>query len=197
MMPLDDAQLAEVMAHSYKDFHAKGLHYICLKRSLTLTEKIYFFEGDVRHLPEVVHPHDHRYDFRTDVLAGMVTNSLFVEHEAGEVFQRFAYRTPLNGGSGFRWLRETRLLRTRESAYGPGASYMMPFDRFHTLRVVRDGTVLRLRQYRDRIPIGQPTATFTRSKEPPSLDGLYGKFTADEILVRLSSIASLILRAAA
>lgn len=38
--------MAEVLANSYRDFHAKGLDYICLKRSFKETLKLYFFDGD-------------------------------------------------------------------------------------------------------------------------------------------------------
>lgn len=46
-------------------------------------------------------------------------------------------------------------------------------------------TALLLEQYEDALPVGVPTSTFTLDKEPPSLTGLYEKFTADEVLARL------------
>lgn len=64
--------MEEVIANSFKDFHSKGLDYICLRRSPVLTTKLYFFDGDVSKLPEVVNPHDHRYDFSTVCLSGCV-----------------------------------------------------------------------------------------------------------------------------
>ena len=57
--------MEEVLANSFRDFHAKGLDYVCLKRRPSETVKLYFFDGDVSKLPEVVNPHDHRYDFST------------------------------------------------------------------------------------------------------------------------------------
>lgn len=61
-----------VIANSFKDYHVKGFDYICLQRSPRETVKLYFFDGDVSKMPEVVNPHDHRYDFDTVCLSGAV-----------------------------------------------------------------------------------------------------------------------------
>lgn len=45
------------------------------KRTPEHTRKVYFFDGKVSQLPEVVSPHDHRYDFTTTVLAGVMSTS--------------------------------------------------------------------------------------------------------------------------
>lgn len=66
--------LDEILAHSFTDFHAKGLDYLCLLRSPEITVKAYFFEGDVASAPEVVVPHDHRYCFNTRVLGRCYTS---------------------------------------------------------------------------------------------------------------------------
>lgn len=59
-----------LIQNSYRDFHAKGLDYVCLKRTPDHTVKVYFLDGDVSKVPEVVNPHDHRYAFETTVLSG-------------------------------------------------------------------------------------------------------------------------------
>lgn len=46
--------LDSVLANSYKDFHCKGLDYICLQRKPFLTIKAYFFEDAIVDLPEWV-----------------------------------------------------------------------------------------------------------------------------------------------
>ena len=182
----DSIDMDEVLANSYKDFHQKGFDYICLKRSPFETLKLYFFDGDASKLPEVVSPHDHRYDFGTTVVAGASENVWFLPDEAGERYNAFAYRTPLNGGDGFTFTGEARLRETRRKAFQAGQHYHMLAEGLHTIRIVENETVLFLRQYEDRVPLDRPTQTFIRGDKAPSLDGLYSRFTADQVVDRLS-----------
>ncbi|RWI35533.1 hypothetical protein [Mesorhizobium sp.] len=184
--------LEEMQAHSFKNFHVRGFDYLCLKRTPEHTRKVYFFDGNVSQLPEVVSPHDHRYNFTTTVLTGVMSNSIYVvDEEYGQVYQEFAWDTPLNGGAGFTWRKETKLLETTRFAYRPGLWYRMGHDELHTIRMHAEGTVIVLDQYADCVPIGQPTRTFMQERQSPNLDGLYEKFTADELAARLAQYAEL------
>lgn len=183
---VSEVSIDDVIANSFRDYHVKGFDYICLRRSLTETIKLYFFDGDVSKLPEVVNPHDHRYDFNTLCIAGEVENIWFrPSTDDGEVFQAFEYRTPLNGGAGFEWAGEKRLEISNRLRRTAGACYGMWHEELHTIRMVQNETVLCLTQYRDRVPVDQPTMTYVRDREPPSLSGLYSRFTADQIIYRL------------
>jgi hypothetical protein len=179
--------MADVIANSFKDYHVKGFDYLCLRRSPTLTTKLYFFDGDVSKLPEVVNPHDHRYDFRTLCLSGAVSNSRYLRDDAGDQFQVFQYRTPLNGGNGFEWLNETRLREVSRLAYGRGDTYGMRHAEIHTIRIGASNTVLLLDQYEDQVPLDGATLTFTKGNAP-SLSGLYNRFTADDVRRRLRQL---------
>lgn len=170
--------------HSIRDYHVKGFDYICVRRSPTETIKLYFFDGDVTRLPEVVNPHDHRYDFDTWVIAGASENVWFDLDPRGQRFNRFHYRTPLNGGNGFIFAEEVNLAETRRLQREAGEHYFMHADELHTIRIVENETVLMLRQREDVVPLGVPTSTFARG-DAPSLSGLYSRFTADEIIARL------------
>lgn len=183
---MNEARIEEIIAHSFKNFHTRGLDYICLSRSPTHTRKVYFFDGDVTKLPDVVNPHDHRYNFETTVITGCMSNSQYVESVHGKVYQQFDWCTPLNGGNGFTWRNETRLLEMKRLAYTPGESYFMSADEFHTIRMHSDQAIIVLDQYEDVVPIEQPTVTFMQEKQAPSLDGLYEKFTPDDVLARLA-----------
>lgn len=175
-----------VVAHSYRDFHAKGVDYICLKRSPAETLKLYFLDGDVSKLPEVVLPHDHRYDFSTYVVAGEMENVWYREGCHGKLFQRFKYRTPLNGGSGFTYDHGIHLAETRRTKFGPGDCYLMAFWQIHTIKMLANETVLFLRQYDDRIDLETPSHTYSENGQAPSLDGLYNRFTADQVIDKLN-----------
>jgi hypothetical protein len=177
--------LDQVVEHSFKDYHTKGFDYLCLHRSPEETIKLYFFDGDVSKLPEVVAPHDHRYDFETWVAAGASENVWFTRSETeGEVFNWFEYRTKLNGGDGFTFAGEEQLVERNRSRFEKGESYYLQADDLHTIRIVQPETLLILVQFEDIYPLGKPTSTFCKGNAP-SLDGLYSKFTTDEVISRL------------
>ncbi len=183
---LDDATMQEIIANSFLDFHAKGVSYLCLRRTPERTSKIYFFEGDVSKLPEVAAPHDHRYRFRTHCLTGAVENRLYMpralDSNCGRIYQKFEWRTPLNGGDGFSWVGEECLEVTDAQVSRCGQSYLMSHDAIHTIQLREPGTVLALEQFADIVPLHSPTTTWMIDREPPSLSGLYRKPTADDVL---------------
>lgn len=192
--PID---LEHILANSYRDFHVKGFDYLCLARSPAETVKVYFFEGDVSALPEVVVPHDHRYPFSTTVLAGRSRNRRYLRGMSGLAgatpFEAFNYRTPLNGGDGFHWTHTDWLLETEDTPYVAGERYEQRADEIHTIQVAAEGTVLMLHQFADVVPINQPTRAYRPEgqREPLSLDGLYRPMTADYALKRLAHLAKL------
>lgn len=188
-LKLGDTLMETMLSNSYKDFHTKGFDYLCIERSPKLTRKVYFFDGDVSKLPEVVNPHDHRYDFKTTVLNGVMSNSTYREDtlphlEGGQVYNEFEYRTPLNGGDGFTFKKQTRLFERQRFFYRRWEHYSMRAEEFHTIRMHAPGTVLILDQFHDRVPIEVPTRTFVSEKKAPNLDGLYRRFTTDEAVAR-------------
>ena len=189
LQELPRIDIAHAVENSFRNFHAKGMDYICIKRSPKLTMKLYVFEGDVSKLLEVVNPHDHRYNFDTLVLAGRMQNMRYgISHLGADRYQWFEYLTPLNGGSGFKWKQELGLKETFRETYAKGGAYRMLASEIHTIRMVENETVLLLRQYSDVVPLGVPTMTFTRDKEPPSLSGLYERWTEGELMDRLKKI---------
>lgn len=198
---LTQERLDEIIDNSFKNFHVKGFDYICVQRSSELTQKYYFFDGDISHLPEVVSPHDHRYNFSTQVIVGTMSNSVYGElpidsKTNGIVYQEFEWNTPLNGGDGFSWNRETRLFERERIAYGKdhitdGHTYWMGAKGLHTIRMHSDQCIIKLNQFEDVIPVGVPTKTFMLTTEAPSLDGLYERFTYDEVIARIRTLTEL------
>lgn len=200
-----------ICANSYRDFHTKGFDYLCLTRTPELTRKVYFFDGDLHDLPELVIPHDHRYPFVTTVLAGAVRNKRFTalamekvhptmrsQWEAiTEPYDHFSYRTPLNGGDGFEWVGETRLMADRDD-YGwsktRGQHWRSSETEVHTLDIRCEGTVIMLEQLADVVPIDQPTNAYRRAgdRTPPSLDGLYDRMTPDHARHRIEQFLDLV-----
>lgn len=199
MTPISDEMMQRLLATSYQNFHAKGLDYVCMRRSPDLTLKIYFFDVEPVAAGEVVNPHDHRYDFNTAVIRGAVTNTVYRETQVldGTPYDRLRYYTPLNGGAGF---AEGHVLvgLVVDSAieYGMGQQYRSMHETVHTLNKVVPGTILAIEQYADQVSLAAPTSTYINASQRyigcpvkrPSLDGLYDRFTADAMLARLKQL---------
>lgn len=208
---MDDIET--ICANSFRDFHAKGFDYLCLTRSPELTRKVYFFEGDLVDLPEIVMPHDHRYGFTTTVLAGAVRNRTFARidlktaHPAAiqaylaegtrtlPVHDRFSYSTPLNGGDGFTWEGEDLLLEdTRRGAYTRHQSYRSTPTDIHTLDIRCEGTVILLEQGPDEVPLDGTTTAWRLKgdRTPPDTAGLYDRMAPDHARRRITQFLDLI-----
>lgn len=189
-MKANEEKINSVIEHSFKNFHTKGLDYICLKRSEEHTRKAYFFDGDVSKLPDVVNPHDHRYDFDTTIITGRMSNSHYEISDEGRRYNQFEWRTPLNGGNGFTWKKEIQLKETVRENFVQGEHYYMAAEEFHTIRMHSDQVIIILDQYDDVVPFDKPTVTFMQEKALPNLSGLYEKFNEDEVIHRLGVLAS-------
>ncbi|AEK09961.1 hypothetical protein FDH96_gp049 [Mycobacterium phage Rey] len=191
----DDLDVDELLEHSFKDFHAKGLDYLCLHRDSGLTLKAYFFADGMesQKLGEVINPHDHRYHFTTQLMSGRITNKWYAQASPGtmlaaEWFNIFEWMTPLNGGNGFTADGDSALLvNTRNLTLNwPGSQYYMSAPELHTISVGARETCIVLAQYEDVVPLDYPTHTFTQADEPPSLKGLYTEFKPDELVARIN-----------
>lgn len=172
-----------VAANSFRNFHAKGLDYLCIQRSAVLTVKAYFYSGSVQ-APEVVCPHDHRYPFSTTILSGHSSHYRYsAEDNRAQCakYQRFEWSTPLNGGRGHTWVGESILAPWKPERYGRGGTYWCEADEIHTISIDAPDTVLLLVQHADVVPMFKPTLTFVPgdSQNPPSLDGLYERMDVD------------------
>lgn len=186
----------DVVANSFRDFHARGLDYICLERSPERTLKLYFLDGDVSKVPEVVNPHDHRYDFTTTVLAGAMVNHTFTRVRAGaregSPYDAFDYRTPLNGGDGFTYRGVEWLARGQSIMLPEGNRLRSPAASLHTIQMLADQTVLMLEQGPDVVDLDAPTSTWVGGGRPqPDLSGLYSRMTPDHVRARLRSLEEL------
>lgn len=189
-----------IARNSFRNFHALGLDYLCLVRSPSVTIKAYFYDNPKAATPEVVCPHDHRYPFSTTVLAGQ---SGHIRYDVGRPdrfggahrYQRFAWRTPLNGGDGFIWAGEASLAPLCHENYVAGDSYWCRADEVHTITITRSDTILLLCQLADVVPLGHPTTTFVpgSDREPPNLTGLYDEMSEDHASKLLSRLAAAML----
>ena len=183
-LPADPEVIA---ANSFFDFHAKGLNYVCLHRSVERTLKVYF-------LPEtrggIVLPHDHLYSFTTRLLAGEVVDQRYCAGSIGAKRDRLEWHSVLRGGDGFRRTGQVRRLRPtgRMHARAAGTRWATDANTIHTLKP-RRWSIIELVQ-------GPTIKTVSHTYQPagaklPNLDGLYRKPSVDEVLARLRTLAAL------
>ncbi len=190
---MDDALIEMALQNSFKNFHAEGMDYICMKRSPTHTIKYYFFDGDMSQISDVVNPHDHRYDFNTTVISGSMVDFRYrpCRPGDGQAMTAFEWRTPLNGGGGFSDPYEAYLRKTTSKPIKKGAQYFSPSEVIHTIRPTNDRTLIRLDQFEDKLDLEDYTTTFCLGHEAPSLTGLYERFTEAELVSRIDAIMAL------
>lgn len=193
---MDDIET--ICSNSYRNFHTKDFDYLCMTRTPELTRKVYFFEGDLHGLPELVVPHNHRYSFHTTVLSGAVSNKRFYGcregYADGKPFESFQYLTPLNGGNGFTWEGSLWMDCYAERPRLRGETWYSHHDEIHTLDIRCEGTVILLEQLADVLPLDKPTYSYRPAgmKDPPSLDGLYDKMTPDHARKRIEQFLDLV-----
>lgn len=181
-------QLSEAVAHSYRDFHRKGVHYICLARSPKLTMKLYLFDDCVAEAMQVTLPHDSRYHFDVLVLGGMLRMHWY--HESGyrtvahgyDDYVRFRWDTVLKGGKGFILDGDAQLAEICDDTYEPGAFCPVRPADIHAMQV-GPGAAILIAQHPTAIKIA--TRIFGHDHEPPSLEGLYGRYQPAEIIEHL------------
>jgi hypothetical protein len=191
-LALEDA--SHLAAASFRNFHAKGFDYLCLRRTPELTVKLYVLQGDASKISEVVNPHDHRYAFRTTVVYGAMLDHRFIRNGAyGKLYNAFDYSTPLNGGGGFVFRGKERLLKCESKLLTSGKKLMTAPDDLHTIQMISDKTILLLEQYADVVPVGVPTSTWVKKKEPKfDTSGLYEKINEGQYRDAVRAICKMI-----
>lgn len=181
----DPQFLSSILDNSYKNYHVKGFSYLCVHRSNTLTDKIYFFGDEISFKEDLVVPHNHRYDFSTRVIHGSVTNFTFTMQFIPSLDNRYKlhnYTTPLNGGKGFDFIHDVGLNIDTTKTYHPKQWYFSKHSTIHTIRVNKPNSVIRLTQYEDVLDLKTPTLAFSKNVISTNNDGLYEKFRVDEVL---------------
>lgn len=182
--------LADTLKYSYRNFHARNVDYVCLWFSENLKIKLYYFDLD-EVSGKIVSPHDHRYDFASELIAGKLKNVIYRDapEGIGDTYYECAFRSPLLDGGGFTLVQKTNLTEVNQTQYHDGSRWISDYRSIHTLDKIIPGTALLIWQYRDVLEPGQPSRTFLETRAIPSLDGLYLPFTEDALMVRLRWLA--------
>ncbi|KAG2392540.1 hypothetical protein C9374_011265 [Naegleria lovaniensis] len=198
--------------HSLKDYHVQGVQYLCLERSHQITTKVYLLDPQLHgarsscssqiHSPldsndstpklddgHVANPHNHRYHFKTTVLAGQMVNKVFEERpwietcrnkkDHAHLFWKFAY---FYQNHEFVKMNQVVLEPTQWEHVHLGESYELSPEQIHTIQVSdQEFTVLFLQQFQDVVSNEFPGAFYCRESEPPNVQGLYSRYSEMEV----------------
>lgn len=191
---IEDADPSVAAAHSFLNYHAKGVTYLNLLRTPDLTAKLYVFDGSHRPTPEgyVVNPHTHAYGFHSTVVLGTMENVVF-EHDDERGTRWAPWTVRSTGQPTFRqaprpweYIHET----SRQKLHA-GETYYLGPEAIHSIAVpTGQRTVLFLCQYSRTSPVSR---LFTKG-DAPDLTGLYqGMGPADYLaaLVEVTQVAGL------
>jgi len=166
---IEGLNLEKNQEHSRIDHHTPGMDYLNLQRSDKFTLKLYLIEEDIKvNSGYLVHPHTHRYEFNTVVLAGSIGNVIFEDVgkkpkktcqqrweddiAGGGDFAADRYQYSYEDGIDDLCPQETWLnVHTGASAgYNVGQSYFLKTDQIHTLVTRGEPTLLCLSQFEDK-----------------------------------------------
>lgn len=160
-------------SNGYRNYHAKGLHYINLLRQGRLTIKLYIFTPQIvlNAAGWIVWPHNHSYNFHHVTVLGEVTNHLF-EIDGGSDYHLFSYDTPLRGGKGLQRLMTCGLREVGQQRCPAGDGYYLDHHHIHTISVAPgEWHAAILFQYDD--VLATPTVMLSPEAEPNCSRGLY------------------------
>lgn len=175
---LESIDWDEAAEHSYRNFHAKGLHYLNLLRDPRFTVKLYMFQNPKHNsMGYLVWPHNHAYNFCHRTLVGKVFNHTF-DIGRGSDWNMYSFETPLNGGRGLTKLLPCGLSKSHSTVYGPGEGYYLKHDEVHTISIEGDYAAAMLIQFHDIEPV---TSMFALADEKPNCeDDLYFRMEAPQ-----------------
>lgn len=156
---LQTLNVEKVMPNSRIDHHTPGLSYLNLQRSDKFTLKLYLIEGlNNNNGGYLIHPHSHRYDFNTIVMAGQIKNVVLEDESIAGALADKKGRIPMarfdySHEAGISAKSEKTFLRIDEEltrVYVRDESYLLNTTQIHTLETFDMPTLLCLSQFEDK-----------------------------------------------
>lgn len=156
---LETLNVEKVMPNSRIDHHTPGLNYLNLQRSDKFTLKLYLIEGlNNNNGGYLIHPHSHRYDFNTIVMAGQIRNVVLNDEGITDALGDKKGRIPMarydySHEEGIGKKPEKTFLRLDEElsrVYVRDEGYLLNTTQIHTLETFDMPTLLCLSQFEDK-----------------------------------------------
>jgi hypothetical protein len=169
---LQTLNVEKVTPNSRIDHHTPGLNYLNLQRSDKFTLKLYLIEGLTNNNGGyLIHPHSHRYDFNTIVMAGQIKNVVLNDVSLNDALTSSRKdRFPMNRfdysfEEGISVKPKKVMVEINQEltrTYGRDESYLLNTTQIHTLETFDMPTLLCLSQFEDKqqssslyLPVGE------------------------------------------
>jgi len=144
---ISDDEINALAKNSVENHHVNGIQYLCLHRSNDLTVKVYFIPGYANiNDGYLVNPHNHRYDFDSEVISGEIEHHRFKVTKGKGEWEQLGY---CHKKKDIEHLEtEVRLKTYKIESHKEGSGYHTDANEIHTLKVIVP-TILGLIQYKD------------------------------------------------
>jgi hypothetical protein len=137
-----------ILENSFKTYHVPGVTYINLHKEQDFRVKLYHIRAKID--SPLVSPHNHKYDFNTEVLYGEVRNCLFMEIDTKNQYSNCSRYTCGDSGEILPLTGEVCALLPNMywPIYKAGQSYFMSKNNIHTIIPLTQDVVLLIREYK-------------------------------------------------
>jgi hypothetical protein len=183
---IEQLDMEKCLKNSFKNYHTEGLWYINLFRDLDYTVKLYFMMPGLianRNNGYLVSPHNHAYNFTTEVLFGSVRHIIMSEQvpqEDNSQWYKYSYHSSRKPNDRLEFVGRTNLGIESDINYTQGQAYYVDTNMLHSLIVPEhELTCLLLHQYEDKILDG--TDFFSVEPVAPSFKNTYMEYKPSEI----------------
>jgi len=184
---IDQLSMKSCIQNSFKDYHAKGLWYIDLFRSEKMNMKLFFLIPELIEAKGVhlVNPHNHGYNFTTEVLYGSVQHDTFVEGE-GYDYRKYTYDWYKPRDQRLIFQANLGLDIETSNIYTAGQGYYCDTQTIHSIIASDEPTCLLLYQFSDQELKSKDVYInrFAYRNEPVG----YERFTPEEIKLMLGNL---------
>lgn len=181
-----------LVKNSIKDFHFKGLNYICFQFLPHLTIRLYVIEPSEPVDTKNVNIHNHLYDSQILMLCNSITNNVYEKVE-GERFNHYYLTSALHPDNKERkikldYLGKTGLRRIKSITLHPGDTHFQDHSEIHNVENDRSKlTAFMVFEY----PTVKNNSTLFSTKDYGSTiptDNTYNRFEPSEIKTILNNL---------
>lgn len=183
---IDQLNMKSCIQNSYKNYHAQGLWCIDLFRSDKMNIKLFFLFPDIiKEKDYLVNPHNHGYNFTTEVLYGSVDHVVFKEKPydpsiiASVGWKKHTYEWYKPRGEQLTEKGKVRLAIESCEKYTAGQGYYCDTDVIHSIITTDEPTCLLLCQFSDQSLKGKDI--YIHPSKQSNVSSGYERFSPDEI----------------
>lgn len=184
-----------IVDNSIKNFHFKGLNYVCFQFSSNLTIRLYIIKPEDNLNTRNVNIHNHLYDSQILVLSGSITNNVYSKTE-GDKYNHYYLTSALNpanktGNVLLDYIGKTNLQVTKSINLSAGDTHFQNHKEIHSVN--NDPSSYTAFMVFEFKTVKQNSTLFSTEEFKGKIDtkkDIYEKFTEREIVALLQGLIS-------